>query len=54
MLISAIIYTAQSGKKGIDGIAFVEATQASAAPALDPDDMNEQLIRMICYVTGVE
>lgn len=28
--------------------------QACANPELDPDDMNEQLIQMICHVTGVE
>ena len=27
---------------------------ACANPELDPDDMNEQLIQMICHVTGIE
>lgn len=28
--------------------------QACADPALDPDDVNDKLIQMICHVTGVE
>ena len=28
--------------------------QACADPNLDPDDVNDQLIQMICHVTGVE
>ena len=27
---------------------------ACTNPELDPDDMNEQLIQMICHVTGIE
>lgn len=28
--------------------------QACTGPALDPDDMNDRMIQMICHVTGVE
>ena len=28
--------------------------QVCADPALDPDDINDQMIQMICHVTGVE
>ena len=28
--------------------------QACTDPALDPDDMNDRMIQMICHVTGVE
>ena len=28
--------------------------KACAAPSPDPDDLNDQMIRMICHVTGVE